>query len=95
VADLSGGFLSILAVPLVFYALPRSLAFYSLALSLLPLSTGRIISIGRFTWFDFPIFLALGAVLATRPRALWATVGVFALLQLITARSLISWIFTG
>lgn len=94
--DLLGLLVGLGCLPLMWKRLPRSLALYGIALVLMPLATGSILSFGRFMSVSVPHLLALAAILETRG---WATRVVvllaFLVLQSLLIRGLIGWYFVG
>jgi Gpi18-like mannosyltransferase len=95
-ADLLGLALGLGALPLIWRKLPLSLAVYGTAMLLLPLSTGSLLSLGRFLSVSLPHFFALGMLLQRAPVALRAgAVATLAAAQVLVANGLIAWHLVG
>ena len=69
---------SIAWIPLVWRRMGWGLALSTMAMLVLPLSTGGLASIGRFTWLLLPVFLVVGTTLASHTRAHWIVATLFA-----------------
>ncbi len=105
--DQAAFWLGLLLVPILWRRLPKGLALFGTASVLLPLSTGTMLSFGRFVSVSFPHFLALGSILqpsscghssAASLRRRWTPVvvlGTFVILQCLLARGLVGWLFVG
>jgi hypothetical protein len=76
-ADLIGLGFGLLLLPVLWRKLPLSLALYGTAMLLLPLSTGSLMSLGRFLSVSIPHFLALATcqVLVANGLIAWYLVG--------------------
>lgn len=95
-ADLFGLAFALGLLPVLWRRLPGSLALYGTALVALPLSTGSLLSVGRFASVSIPHFLALGGLLERAPGAVrGGTVGAFALAQVLVASGLVAWYLVG
>src|SRR5690606_14986674 len=68
-ADLLGLVFGVGLLPLLWTRLPRGLALYGTAMVLLPLSTGSLLSMGRFMSVSIPHFLVLAQILEKRHAA--------------------------
>ena len=94
--DLLGLFLGLACIPLMWKRLPLSLFLYGLAAVLMPLSTGSILSLGRFISISIPHMLALAIFLQGRGKATRVVLLVtFLVLQSLLARGLMGWYFVG
>jgi hypothetical protein len=94
-ADLGGTVFGLVVLPLVWKRLPAPLALYATASVLMPLATGRVLSMGRFMSVSFPHFLALARLLESHRKVAWGIVGFFALFQLLLSKPLVAWHFVG
>ncbi|MGQ9591804.1 MAG: hypothetical protein ACUVYA_16110, partial [Planctomycetota bacterium] len=95
-ADLFGLAFALALLPALWRRLPFSLALYGTALVALPLSTGSLLSFGRFVSVSIPHFLALGRLLERAPAAVrGGTVGAFAAGQVLVASGLVAWYLVG
>jgi hypothetical protein len=94
--DLLGLFLGLALVPILWKRLPPSLLLYGVAVVLMPLLTGSILSMGRFLSISLPHILALAIFLQGRGKAASIILLViFLVLQSLLARGLIGWYFVG
>lgn len=93
--DLAGVAIALLGIALLVRRVPLSYLAYAVGLVLLPLSTGSILSMGRFMSVSVPHFIALGLLLECRPKILWPVLAVFTLGQFLLAQGLLSWHFVG
>jgi hypothetical protein len=82
-------------VPLLWRYLPRSLALYGTLSVVLPLSTGTMLSFGRFISVSFPHFLCLAKIFERWRVARLVLLLGFVTLQAILLRGLIAWHFVG
>jgi hypothetical protein len=62
---------------------------------LLPLSTGTILSFGRFLSLSFPHFLCMAKILDGRRIPTGVTLAGFLMLQCAVAKGLVGWYFVG
>ena len=93
--DTIGTLLALGLLPKIWKDLPRPLFVYVVALIVMPLATGTIMSMGRFMSVAFPLFLALAKVLEDRPRWFYTTVSLFLVLQGTTVLKAMKWEFVG
>lgn len=82
-------------LPWLWLRLPRALALHGTLSVLVPLSTGTILSFGRFLSVSFPHFLALAMLLGGRRAAAALFVACSILLGALVARGLVGWHFVG
>lgn len=82
-------------VPVLWQKLPRSLALFGTLSVLLPLSTGTMLSFGRFLSVSFPHFLCIAKVLEGRRLANVVLIGAFIVIQCFLAKGLVGWCFVG
>lgn len=82
-------------LPFLWRILPRSLAAYGTATVLLPLSTGSILSMGRFLSMSVPHFLCLAILLGRSRPVTFAVVAAMIVLQILIAKGLVAWGFVG
>jgi hypothetical protein len=81
--------------PWLWRRLPPPLALYGTLSVLLPLSTGTMLSLGRFLSVSFPHFLCLAKLLEGRRVATGLVLAGFIVLQCLMARGLVGWYFVG
>jgi hypothetical protein len=94
--DLLGLLVGIGCIPLMRRRLPPSLFLYAVATVLMPLSTGSILSMGRFISVSLPHMLALAIFLESRGQgARLGVLAAFLVLQAFLARGLVGWYFVG
>lgn len=95
-ADLLGLLFGVALLPVLWRRLPLVLSLYGAAMLLFPLSTGSIMSLGRFMSMSIPHFLALALVLEKAPSLVRGTaVASFAVAQILLANGLIAWHLVG
>jgi hypothetical protein len=94
-ADLGGTVFGLALLPFVWARLPLPLALYATGSVVMPLATGRVLSMGRFMSVSFPHFLALAVILENNKRVAWGLVVFFAVFQLLLSKPLMSWHFVG
>src|SRR5206468_8137573 len=95
VVDLVGLVFGLLLIPFLWRHLPTWLAFYGTATVLLPLSTGTVLSFGRFVSVSFPHFLCLAKLFESWKIGSFALISGFLILQTIVAKGLVGWFFVG
>jgi hypothetical protein len=95
-ADILGLVFGVALLPVLWRRLPLALSLYGAAMVLLPLSTGSLMSMGRFMSMSIPHFLALALLLERAPALVrGAAVASFAVLQVLLANGLIAWHVVG
>ena len=82
-------------IPCLWRRLPPALALYGTLSVLVPLSTGTMLSFGRFLSVSFPHFLCLAKCLEGRRVASGLVLACFIVLQCLVARGLVGWYFVG
>jgi hypothetical protein len=93
--DLVAALLAVGLLPCLWRRLPFSLALYGTGVVLLPLSTGSLLSFGRFLSVSIPHFLCLASLLQGRPRLAWGVLFIFIALQVLLGKALLGWFFVG
>ena len=88
-------FLGLGLVPFLWKTLPTPLALYGTGSVLMPLTTGTILSFGRFLSVSFPHFLCLAILLRGKGVASVVLLVLFLALQALLASGLVGWHFVG
>jgi hypothetical protein len=82
-------------VPFLWRKLPGHLALFGTLSVLLPLSTGTMLSFGRFLSVSFPHFLVLSMLLEGWRLAGVTLLAAFIVIQCLLAKGLVGWYFVG
>jgi hypothetical protein len=93
--DFVAAVLALGLLPWLWRRLPCSLALYGTGIVLMPLSTGSLLSLGRFLSVSIPHFLCMAFLLQGRPRCVLVVLFSFIAGQILLGKGLMGWFFVG
>jgi hypothetical protein len=93
--DQIGLVFGIVLLPVVWYTLPRSLAVYATAMTLFPLLTGSLLSIGRFSSVSFAHFLGCAKLLGCSRLLYSILLSLCVVIQVQLLKAVLGWYFVG